>query len=306
MTQVDRDDLADIVYPEKTLQGGKYVFPDSVKYVRIDVGLSTHASHSAWFLDLYRDRGSIGIEPDPRCCQELIFGSDLYPEVKRLIINDRVIRHHKRDICALDARFILMRCAVSNVDRPVPLAFYLTDPQLAGDKNQYKVFGTSSLHVPTEKHPSGGYQAIEVPAVPLSRIIAAVPDRFEFIEEIKVDAEGHDYQVLRSAGELIKKAVFVTVESGCISPTHHQGIAVGPDNSTRPVIQAYMKEMGFRVAFEDATDQRYINSKLQHLVKRYGLNAKGDPIILEDEASLRKRFKFKARRFLRSIFSTGS
>lgn len=298
---MNQGDLSTLVYPKTALREGKFVLPDSVSFIRIDVGLSSHASHSAWFLDLYKDRGSIGIEPDPRCCEDLVNGSDLYPEVKRLIINKQVIRHHNTDVGNLDSRFILVNCAISDVSAPTQVPFYLTDAQLAGSNNQYRVFGTSSLHMPTSLHPAGGYAIRNVSAIPLREIIAAIPDRFAFIEEIKVDTEGHDYQVLKSAGELIKKAVYVTVESGNISPTHHHGVVVDAKKSTRSVIEKYMDRMGFKVDFADATDQRYLNVQLKHLVDLYGLNTNGDPIILEGKSSQRKRMKFKAKRFARKI-----
>ncbi len=159
---MNQTNLAASVYSQAAFRNGKFLFPDSVNYVRIDIGLSTHGSHSAWFLDLYRDRGSIGIEPDPRCCEELINGSDLYPEVKRVVIDKQVIRHNNVDICGLGSRFVLVNCAISDVVMPSSLPFYLTDPQLAGSKNQYKVFGTSSLHKPTDAHPAGGYVVRDV------------------------------------------------------------------------------------------------------------------------------------------------
>ncbi|MBI5576918.1 MAG: FkbM family methyltransferase [Deltaproteobacteria bacterium] len=293
--------LSNLVYPETALKDGKFVFPDSVKIVRIDVGLSTHASHSAWFLDLHKDRGSIGIEADPRCYDELIHGSELLPEVKRLVIDGQLIRHNGVNVATLGSRFILVRCAISDVRRYASLPFYLTDAQLAGENRQYKVFGTSSLHVPSESHPSGGYRVADVPAIPLSEIIAAVPDRFEFIEEIKVDTEGHDFNVLVSAGESIRKAVYVTVESGRTAPKHHHGIDVDSTNSTRSLIERHMENMGFRVDFEDSTDQRYINIRLEKLVRRYGLDTEGDPLILGKKSSRWKRIRFKGKRFLRGI-----
>lgn len=298
---MNRGNLSTLVSPKTALRDGKFVFPDSVKYIRIDVGLSTHASHSAWFLDLYKDRGSIGIEPDPRCCEELINGSDLYPEVKRLIINKQVIRHNNSDVCSLNSRFALVHCAISDVSVPTQVPFYLTNAQIAGNNNQSCVFGTSSLHMPTSLHRSGGYTTQNVLAIPLREIIAAIPDRFEFIEEIKVDTEGHDYQVLKSAGELIKKVVYVTVESGSTAPMHHYGVVVDSKNSTRSVIETYMDSMGFKVDFADGSDQRYINVRLKHLVVLFGLNTNGDPIILEGKSSHRKRMKFKAKRFARKI-----
>lgn len=303
---MNEGNLSALVYPKTALRDGKFIFPDAVKHIRIDIGLSTHASHSAWSLDLYKDRGAIGIEADPRCCEELLHGSDLLPEVKRIVLEKQVIRHHDTDIDSLDSRFVLLHCAISDVSAPTRVPFYLTEAQSAGSKNQYRVFGTSSLHMPTSSHPAGGYTVQDVRAVPLREIITAIPDRFAFIEEIKVDTEGHDYQVLKSAGELIKKAVYVTVESGGIAPTHHHGVIVDSNNSTRSIIQNYMSSMGFRVDFEDATDQRYINVQLEHIVELYGLNANGDPIILAGGSSPLSRLRFLTRKLARdTVRNTG-
>ncbi len=296
---MNQGELSKITYPREALQDGKLLLPDTVRFIRIDVGLAAHASHSAWFLHLYKDRGSIGIEPDPRCIEKLIHGSDLYPEVKRVIINKQMIMHHNKSICDLESRFVLVNCAISDVEALDYVPFYLTDAQLAGDKNQYKVFGTSSLHMPTTEHPSSGYHIQNVMAMPLSEVIKAIPDRFEFIEEIKIDTEGHDYQVVKSAGEFIKRAVYVTVESGSNAPKHHHGLVVDSMNSTRSVIEEYMESMGFRIDFQDSTDQRYINIRLKHLVNLHGLNTDGDPLILEGKSSLRKRLRFRTKKLVR-------
>ncbi len=64
--------------------------------------------------------------------------------------------------------------------------------------------------------------------------------------------------------------------------------------------------MGFRVDFEDATDQRYINMQLKHLVDLHGLNTNGDPIILEGKSSRRKRLKFRMKNFFKKITSKSS
>jgi len=296
---MNKGKLSEITYPQTAFHEGKFVFPDTVKFIRIDVGLSTHGSHSASFLHLHKDRGSVGVEPDPRCVEELIHGSDLLPEVKRVVINTQSVMYHKENICNLASRFILVNCAVSDRGVHDYVPFYLTDAQSAGDNNQYKIFGTSSLHMPTSKHPSGGYHIQNVLAMPLSEIIEAIPDRFTFIEEIKVDTEGHDYQVVKSAGEFIKRAVYVTVECGTNAPRHHHGLVVDSKNSTRSAIEEYMESMGFRVDFEDSTDQRYINVKLKHLVNLYGLNTDGESLILGGKSSLRKRLRFKTKRLFR-------
>ena len=283
--------LGSAVHPESSLQNGNFSFPDTVRFIRIDVGLSGSAVHSAWFLDLYEDRGSIGIEPDPRCCDIILNGLDLHPETKRIVLNRQAIEYNNHPVRNLDSRFVLVSCAISDVSGPRQVPFYLTDAQPVG---RYQVHGTSSLHEPTQAHPSGGYYIQEITAIPLSEIIKAIPDRFEFIEEIKVDTEGHDFQVLQSAGDLIKRAVYVTVESGNMAPLYHSGVIVS-GNSTRPVIKEYLTGMGFKVDFEDGDDQRYLNVRLKHLVKRYGLNTNGHPNILPGRRSWRKRIKFKIR-----------
>lgn len=39
-----------------------------------------------------------------------------------------------------------------------------------------------------------------------------VPDRYEYIEHVKIDCEGHDIEVLKSCGDLIDKVAVFTIE----------------------------------------------------------------------------------------------
>ena len=39
-----------------------------------------------------------------------------------------------------------------------------------------------------------------------------VPNRYEYIEHVKIDCEGHDMEVIKSCGDLIDKVAVFTVE----------------------------------------------------------------------------------------------
>ena len=44
-----------------------------------------------------------------------------------------------------------------------------------------------------------------------------IPDRYEYIEHVKIDCEGHDTEVVKSCGDLIDKVAVFTVEDNSAS-----------------------------------------------------------------------------------------
>ena len=57
----------------------------------------------------------------------------------------------------------------------------------------------------------------------LETFINMVPDRFEYIDHLKVDAEGYDEEVLLSAGKLLDKFVVITTEMNTSSYLTNNG-----------------------------------------------------------------------------------
>ena len=51
-----------------------------------------------------------------------------------------------------------------------------------------------------------------VPTLKLSQIIELIPDNIEYIEILKIDAEGFDLQILKSGGQYLSRVALVTVE----------------------------------------------------------------------------------------------
>ena len=131
---------------------------------------------------------------------------------------------------------------------------------LAGEEKN-KVFyiatrdeGCSSFYKPsgvlfdTEK-------TIHVNVFTLSDFFQYFPwEQFPYIEYLKIDAQGADLDILRGAGDYLKKILFITAES-----------AVGnlymdvKDNDVQKVDE-FMKEKGFlRVYHSNTSDPTYVN-----------------------------------------------
>ena len=82
-----------------------------------------------------------------------------------------------------------------------------------------KGVGTSSFHRPTKEYADKQpehfsiSEHIPIPTIRLSDFMSLLPwDRFEYVEHIKVDTQGNDLRVLESAGDYLKKVMFVTAE----------------------------------------------------------------------------------------------
>jgi len=88
---------------------------------------------------------------------------------------------------------------------------------------------------------------LKVNVMPLEKFINMVPERFEFIEHIKVDCEGNDIDVIKSAGKSIEKVAVITTEQR-------------DDN--------FFKGIGFIFLESQNGGYSYINKKFKHLHKK--------------------------------------
>jgi hypothetical protein len=56
--------------------------------------------------------------------------------------------------------------------------------------------------------------SIKVPVYSLKHFFDIFPwDKYEYIEFIKIDTQGSDLDVVKGAGEYIKKVVYITIEA---------------------------------------------------------------------------------------------
>jgi len=171
-------------------------FPSNITSLRFDIGLSHNAPNSAqWLLD-NPCLQVIGIEANRFNVNKLVRNG-----IWSKNIPGKPIKPYKSD------RFNILYCAIDDVSEPCFQTFF----NVRGDP------GTSSLLEPTEVLLKGHKYSIksksQVPTVPLSLIMQKIPwSRFEFIELCKIDTQGKDLDVLKSAKEYLNKIALVSTE----------------------------------------------------------------------------------------------
>jgi hypothetical protein len=121
--------------------------------------------------------------------------------------------------------------------------------------------GTSSLYKPVNPILGPVKSKIKVPVYSLKHFFDLFPwDRFEYIDYIKIDAQGADLDIIKSAGDYLKeKVVFITAEpeSICYNGCQH--------NTTENMIE-YLKTQNFvKVNHPNTNDPTFLNNKFKHL-----------------------------------------
>lgn len=147
--------------------------PKDCTHVKIDIGLSYNAPHSSKWIQNEPNLFVIGVDPNPNAIKS----------VKELNL----------------PRFQLLEFAIDSKTRSSE--FFITKHDT----------GCSSLFKPTSFEIK---EKTIVKCITLKELLDDFPwDRFEYIEFIKVDTQGSDLNVLKSAENYLKdKVVFVAAE----------------------------------------------------------------------------------------------
>ena len=226
--------------------GGILPIPDKATQIKIDIGLSVAAPNSAFWLERLPGRVVFGFEPNPENINELLI-NDLWK---------RNPKYHYLNLKYLGRYFFLFNAAIDDCP-PTLKTFYMTrdDP------------GTSSLFSPTDFKIK---KKILVPCFRLANFLKFIPwDRFNYIEHIKIDTQGNDLRVLKSAGEYLpKKIVFVTAECTAKGYTY---------SHTEKELDKFMKEKGF-VFLKDTFrggNKTYLNNRYKRLLKVLDYSTEG-------------------------------
>jgi hypothetical protein len=225
---------------EQYIQSAK--IPDYIKSVKFDIGTSYGANQSQVWLSHDPDVFVFGFEPNPDCIDVIRAGNI---QIQQPFHPPAIAQEY------LDTRFCLVPVALDNVDQPKEMDFY----KMRND------CGTSSLHNPIDSFIGPVKEVVKVPVYSLKQVFDVFPwDRFEYIEYIKIDAQGSDYDILVSAGDYLKeRVVFITAEpemyqyANCYHNSEH--------NMTH-----YLASQNFeRIHHPNTHDPTYINKKFMHL-----------------------------------------
>jgi hypothetical protein len=206
--------LEAILDSDRKLKVGK-----DLKSIKIDVGLAGEAPNSAIWLSETPDRFVLGIEPIPyhwKMIENFETSESLrpYPENFKIVQTEEgVVKLNREVVCSIGDRFAKLECAIDDVEEEEEKDFHVMDRRDGAS-------GSSSLLKPSEHHPHFIEDVIKVKTISLEKILDHVDwDRFPFIEQIKTDCEGKDFDVVRSIGKYLDRILFITSEM--TNNTHH-------------------------------------------------------------------------------------
>ena len=108
----------------------------------------------------------------------------------------------------------------------------------------------------------------KVPVISLKMVFDHFPwDRFEYIDYIKIDAQGSDLNILKGAKDYLKeKVVYVTAEP---DGWYYQGA----EECNETNLDEYMISQDFiRIYHENTRDPTYLNTNFLHLKDKVWIN----------------------------------
>ena len=217
----------------------------NIKRIKIDIGLSYSCPHSQNWLENDNDLYVFGFEPNM--------------ESVNIIKNGNIQKqqsYHGKPICDkfLQNNFCLIAVALGN-PRTADEVSYVDFYQMNDD------CGTSSLFMPIDKSLGSVKSVIKTPLYSLKHFFDIFDwNRFQYIEYIKIDAQGSDYNILLGAGDYLRdRVVYITAE-----PEHKQ--YENSENNTTANITSYLESQGFIQVFDkDTKDPTFLNKRFEHL-----------------------------------------
>ena len=221
----------------------KYNIPKNCTHVKLDIGLSYNAPLSQSWLSKEPNLMVFGFEPNPESVKCIQDGNIQ----KRHHLHGQPLEQKFID----DKRFQLIPVALSNVEKKEEMSFYINS----------KDCGTSSLFKHDEKSLGPIKNKINVPVLSLKMFFDKFPwNKFDYIDYIKIDAQGSDLNILKGASNYLReKVVYVTAEPD-------GKYYIGCDSCNEQNITKYMLSQNFiKVNHPNTTDPTFINKKFYSL-----------------------------------------
>ncbi len=220
---------------------GKLKIKETTKNIMIDIGLGNTAHHSENWFNNVDNLQVIAFEPVPEninCIKNGIVkyatNNQIRPSLdkNRIKIND----------------FILLPCALSNVKHHTTSQFYVTGTKSANE--QSSLFQINPLGAINIK------ECIHVDVFSLKHFFDLFPwEQVPIINYIKIDAQGADLDIIKSAGAYLKeRVVYVTAEP---DGNYYKGA----DYNNAKNIFDYMISIGFKhIRHYNTRDPTFINT----------------------------------------------
>jgi len=219
---------------------GKFYIPSSIQHIKLDIGLSYSAPMSQNWLSNEENLMVFGFEPNPMAVNSILTGA-----VKRHPSHGTPL-----EINYIGNSFFLIPCALGNLDSNT-VQLYVTKEDC----------GCSSIYYPKSFEIES---TINIPIFKLSDFFDLFPfDTHPIIEYIKIDAQGSDLDIAKSAGNYLKeRVVYITIEA-------ENSQYENTNNSTQE-IDDFMRDSGFvKYHSESTQDPTYINSKFIEYAKNH-------------------------------------
>ena len=169
-----------------TVINGKISVPDFVSSIKIDIGLSGNAPQSKVWIDANPNVVIFGFEPLSMNIKMISEGSSPWP----VRLNPETVGRN----------IYLLPVALSSKSLNHKVKMKITDMDS----------GSSSLLDSTNLSQST-YEYVSVYKLDDFETLIDL-ERFKFIEYVKIDAQGMDFEIIRGAKKLLRKICFLTVE----------------------------------------------------------------------------------------------
>jgi FkbM family methyltransferase len=220
--------------------------PSHVNHLKIDIGLSYSAPQSQIWLSHEPNLFVIGFEPNPECIESI---NKEGPIVKKNEGHGTPLSEENKN------RFYLIPVALGNVkeENDPFVNFY----QMTND------CGTSSIYMPIDKSLGPIKNIIKVPIYSLSEFFVHFPwgiNNIHSVDYIKIDAQGSDLNILKSAGNYLReRVIYITAEQ-----EYNQYENCSQNNIYE--MQLYMESIGFdRVNHPNTQDPTFLNRIYKHM-----------------------------------------
>ena len=152
---------------------------------------------------------------------------------------------------------MFLNCAIDNVNEIQETDFYHTTLNA----------GCSSLLKPTPVLNKKGVEIQELSKVTVTSfksILELIPwDRFEYIEHVKTDCQGKDLGVFLSAGEYVKKFVYLDAEVSTYGSYENE---INPRDVVNGIINSGFKRI------QSGINCTFINKALTHKISEDNIN----------------------------------
>ena len=209
--------------------------PSHIKNIKIDIGMGMWNIHSLDWLSKDKNMFLMCFEPNI--------------DSRNSCTN--YLNRINNAINANNNAYAIIPVALSNVETPTDMKFY----------SMLEDGGTSSLYEPVDPRLGPVKSHLTVPVYSLKHFFDVFPwDRFEYIEYIKIDAQGADFDIIKGAGDYLKeKVVFITAE-----PENAQ--YKDCNHNTAENMNEYLRSQGFiRIVHPNTSDPTFLNIKYNHL-----------------------------------------